>query len=322
MDKILSQQEVNTLLNSPASADQSGNPNHAASAGKLTVYNFSRPERFPKPVLHTLQRIHERFCANGAASFSAYFRTATEMAVLSVEQTTYGDFLKSLNDPTCVSTLAMRPLQGTAILELAADIAFPLIDRLLGGAGGPGDSSRKITEIERNVIRGVITLITTDLAEAWKPTIDVSFNAVSTETNPEVLQAGFPNEALLVFIVEIKMGETRGTLRLGLPFSSLEPILDIFDKGAAVEAKEEDTNDRYKVLRRVLRAPVMLSCELTPTMVAVSDLLNLSSGDIVVLDSKLGDRVQLLVEGRPSFSVSLMEIEGHKSACVIDRITG
>jgi flagellar motor switch protein FliM len=167
----------------------------------------------------------------------------------------------------------------------------------------------------------VINLVTTDLTEAWKPTIDVSFNAVSTETNPEVLQAGFPNEALLVFAVEIKLGDTRGTLRIGLPFSTLEPILDTFDKGSAVETKEEDTNDRPKVLRRVLRAPVAVTCELSPTMVAVSDLLNLAGGDIIVLDSKLGDSVQLLVEGKPSYSVSLMDMDGHKSAGVIDRIT-
>jgi flagellar motor switch protein FliM len=129
MDKILSQQEVNTLLNSPAGAEQNGDSSHAGTAvGKLTVYNFRRPERFPKPVLTSLQRIHDRFCTNAAASFSGYFRTATEMTVVSAEQSTYGDFLKSLADPTCVSTLAMRPLQGTAILELTADIAFPLID--------------------------------------------------------------------------------------------------------------------------------------------------------------------------------------------------
>ena len=126
---------------------------------------------------------------------------------------------------------------------------------------------------------------------------------------------------LVVFTFEIKLGEPRGALRVGLPFSTLEPILDIFDKGNAVETKEEDTNDRHRVLRRVLRAPVTLSCDLTPTMVAVSDLLNLADGDIMVLESKLGDNLQLLVEGKPSFSVSLMEMEGHKSVGVIDRIT-
>ena len=97
MDKILSQQEVNTLLNSPAGAEQNGDSSHSgAIVGKLTVYNFRRPERFPKPVLSALQRIHDRFCTNAAASFSGYFRTATEMTVVSAEQSTYGDFLKSL----------------------------------------------------------------------------------------------------------------------------------------------------------------------------------------------------------------------------------
>jgi flagellar motor switch protein FliM len=323
MDKILSQQEMNTLLNSPEGADQTGDANAAGTTPKLTVYNFRRPDRFPKPVLHALQRIHDRFCSNGAASFSAYFRTSTEMTVLSAEQSTVSDFLKSLTESTCLNTIAMRPLQGTAILEVGPDIAFPLIDRLLGGIGGPADSSRKITDIEKNVIRGVINLITTDLTEAWRPTFDLSFNVLATETNPELLQPSSPNEVVLVFAIEVKMGETRGTLHLCLPFSALEPVLDIFEKGNPVEVREEVPvpDHRRKVLRCVLKAPVTVACELHPTMVAVSDLLNLANGDVMTLDNAISDTVQLLVEGKPSFSASLMEIEGRKSAGVIGRIT-
>jgi flagellar motor switch protein FliM len=257
-----------------------------------------------------------------AASLSAYFRTTTVMTVLSAEQTTFADFLKSLTEPTCINTMTMRPLQGAAILELGSEIAFPLIDRLLGGVGAPSDPARRITDIEKNVIRGVINLITADLNEAWRPTIDVSFNVVSTETNPELIQVSSPNDVLLVFTLEMKLGETRGNLRLGIPHSALEPVLDIFEKGCVAEPKQEDTTSRRKVLRCVLRAPVGVSCELPPTMVAVSDLLDLAAGDVIALDSRLEDSVQLLVEGKPSFVASLIEIEGHKSAGVIGRITG
>jgi flagellar motor switch protein FliM len=321
MDKILSQQEMDTLLNSPAAADHAGDAG-TVPAGKLTVYNFRRPDRFPKSVLQSLQRIQDRFCMNAASALSAYFRTPTTMTVQSTEQTTFGDFFKSLTEPTCINTMAMRPLAGTAILELGPDIAFAFIDRLLGGVGGPLDSNRKITDIEINVIRGVIHLITADLTEAWRPTIDVGFNVVSIETNPELVQVAPPNEVLLVFVLEMKIGETRGNLQLGIPYSALEPILDVFEKGSVAETKQEDTSSRRKVLRSVLRAPVTVSCELAPTVVAVSDLLNLANGDTIMLDSRLDDSVQLLVERKPSFYASLMDIEGHKSAGVIGRITG
>src|SRR5678815_5162104 len=98
MDKILSQQEMDTLLNSPAASEQAGDGG-GATVGKLTVYNFRRPDRFPKNVLQSLHRIQDRFCTGAAASLSAYFRTPTELAALSTEQTTLGDFLKSLTEP-------------------------------------------------------------------------------------------------------------------------------------------------------------------------------------------------------------------------------
>jgi flagellar motor switch protein FliM len=319
MEKILSQEEMNALLSAKSAAEGGG---AKADHGRVTVYNFRRPDRFPKPALHSLHRIHDRFCAGASASLSAYFRTLTEMRVVSMEQVTFGELLKMLPDPTCLSTIGMRPLQGTAILEIGLDVAFPLIDRLLGGAGSPADSSRKMTEIEKNIIHGVMTLITGDLREAWKTTIDVGFQTLSTETQVEFLQLLQPDEVVLVFAIETKIGETRAMAHICLPFSALEPILDVFEKGNAVETKEEIRADRNRVLRRVLQAPVTVSCELTPTMVAVNDLLNLADGDVITLDNKISDNVRLLVEGKPSFSASLAEIEGHKGAGVTRRIPG
>src|SRR5262249_39060736 len=137
MDRKLSKDEMDALLNTPESGGNS--TSHGATetdSAKVSVYNFRRPDRFSKAALQSLQVLHDRFCTSAAASFSAHFRTLAEMSVVSMEQANFAEFLGSLPDPSCLSALSMRPLSGMAVLEIGPDLAFSLIDRLLGGTGG------------------------------------------------------------------------------------------------------------------------------------------------------------------------------------------
>jgi len=325
MDRKLSKDEMDALLNTPEGSGNSSTSNSGATAtegAKVSVYNFRRPDRFSKAALQSLQVLHERFCTSAAASFSAHFRTLAEMSVVSMEQANFGEFLGSLPDPSCLNALSMRPLSGMAVLEIEPDLAFSLIDRLLGGTGGAAtDSARKITDIEKNVIRSVINRITADLDEAWKPVAEINFHVHSSEARPQLLQVAPPNEVVLVVTLELRMAETRGTMHLCLPFSALQPILGAFEQSSSVE-RREDNSDLVRVLRAVLRVPVTISCELPPTLVTINDLLNITTGDVLKLDSSVEDRVRVIVEGTSAFEASLMDINGRKSAGVVNRIAG
>ena len=75
-------------------------------------YNFRRPDRVSKDQIRSLHFLHDRFARNVSTSLSAYLRVVTEVAILSVEQFTYSEFLMSLSDPTAFYAVSMRPLEG------------------------------------------------------------------------------------------------------------------------------------------------------------------------------------------------------------------
>ena len=323
MEKKVSQDEMNALLNS---TDDPGRASAANKAGaetmgrKLTVYDFRRPDRVPKRVLQSLQLLHDHFCTNASASLSVYLRALTEISIVSVDQTNFSEFIHSLADPTCLTAISMRPLNGVAVLEMSLDLAFPLIDRLLGGAGHAPDSSRKMTEIEKNVIQGVHKVILPGLAEAWKPLAEVNFHVHSSETRPPMLQVIPPNDVVVVFAFEMKVGETRGQLHLCIPYSALEPISGKFDQEDAVQRETDNGADLKKVIRVLLRIPLEVTSQLPGTMITVRDLLSITKGDIIKLDPRVEDCVNLHVVGIPAFQASALDIDGHKGAGVIRRI--
>ena len=147
---VLSQTEVESLLNAMASGGQQAAVAAAASEAavdppasgafaisrpreKITPYDFKRPERVGKEQMRALQTLHEGFGRNFGAALSALLRSIVEVKLTSVDQLTYSEFVFSLENPTCFNLLKAEPLEGNLILDINPSILYPIIDRLLGG---------------------------------------------------------------------------------------------------------------------------------------------------------------------------------------------
>src|SRR5438132_1497140 len=87
----------------------------------------------------------------------------------------------------CVfAAISAKPLDGLAALELGPNLAFSLIDRLLGGAGKPISTPRPMTEIEQKVIAGVLKILVDNLRESWRPVYAIEFAVATVETHPHM----------------------------------------------------------------------------------------------------------------------------------------
>jgi flagellar motor switch protein FliM len=343
MNKILSQAELDALLqsvstppldpnqvpslenqtisenheNSSAMPMQQSKPASSAPAKKIIAYDFRRPDRVPKTLLHSLQLLHDKFCTNISSSLSAYLRTVTEVSLRSVEQTTYTEFVGSLCDPTCMNAISIRPLSGAAVLEVNLDLVFPLIDRLLGGPGHAPTVSRNITEIEKNILQGVLQMITTNLSEAWRPVTEVNFNLYSSETRPQLLQIISPNEVVVLFSFDVKLGEAHGVIHFCIPYSSLEPVRGKFEQETEIRPRGNHQEDLKKIINALRSAPVVVSVELPRTMITIRDLLSIKVKDIVCLDSKVGGNILLLVAGKSKYQGQMVTVNDRKTIRVV-----
>lgn len=342
MNKILSQDEVDALLqsvNAPtadpdkSTAQDSGLQSDVAdntatlqaqrkvnSVKRTTVYNFRRPDRVPKTMLRSLQLLHDKFCSNVSSSLSAYLRAVTEVSLLSVEQTSYNAFLLSLSDPTCYNAITIKPLTGMAAFEMNLDLAFPLIDRLLGGSGKVPKLSRNITDIERILIQGVIKVFMSNLNEAWAHVNPIDFTLHASETRPQLLQIASANEVVILTIFEVKIGDVRGNVHLCIPFAALEPIMTNFSQDMSIRRKGDQASDFRSIVNSLYGAIIPVTAELSGTLLSVKDLLNLSNGDVVKLDRKASDRLEVHIGGKPKFESEPLVAEDRKAIRIVGAI--
>ncbi|MGE3276363.1 MAG: flagellar motor switch protein FliM [Vicinamibacterales bacterium] len=321
MGKILSQEEIDALLNSAGQiqAEQAPSPEIPAQAGAIT-YNFRRPDRVSKDQIRSLHFLHDRFARNVATSLSAFLRAVSDVSIVSVEQFAYSEFLMSLPDPTAFYAIHAEPQDILCALEVNPAVAFTMVDRLLGGSGqGASTLHRALTEIEQNVVDSVVKLVLDNLNEAWRAMVEIDFTIQNRETRPQMMSVAAPNEVVVLVVFDVRIGETRGMMNLCIPAALIESSGASFVQGWHRTRKEPTVADRTRLresLRRV-RLPVAARLE---TVMPARELLELRAGDIISLGRPLRDPVNVWVGDTPKMLGRLVRNDERAAVAVLDGV--
>ncbi|ADU66095.1 flagellar motor switch protein FliM [Desulfurispirillum indicum] len=317
MADILSQEEIDQLLSSVSADDE---PEAAVETltvtkKKVSLYDFKRPDRVSKDQMRSIKNLHDKFARNFSSSLSGYLRSITDMNLISVDQMTYGEFLMSLPNPTSFNIISMLPLDGNAVLEVNPSLVFPIIDKLLGGQGEPIDEVREITDIEQNVIGGVLAIALRELAEVWQPIINIRFKIELRETSPHVIQIVSQNEVVILLVFEIKVGDVSGMMNICIPAIVLEPIMQKIDsQDWLIGAKKmHATANVQQITSIVSKSRTNLQAVLGESTMTLREILDLEIGDILTLSTKVRDPMVLQVGDMKKYYGEIGIIDNNKA---------
>ncbi len=304
-EELISQEEMSALLGANTNADA-----NADKRRRVVPYNFRRPDRVSKEQVRSLYLLHDLFSHNLSSSLPIFLRAISEVTLISVEQQAYVEYLYGLPDPTAIFTLSMHPLQGVAVLELNPSVAFPVIDRMLGGPGQPLSEARAVTEIEQRILEGFLKVLTDDLREAWSPLIDLDLQVVGRETRPQLLQIVAPNEVIISIVFHVQIGDARGMMSLCIPAITLEPIIQKFNQAAYSRSREASPTQTRALLDTLSTVQFPVAAEIHGTRAAMDDLIRIALGDVLRLDHRIDDPVAISVGGKTKFRGQLVANNG------------
>ncbi len=142
MADVLSQGEIDALMSALStgemSADQLKQEEHDK---KVRTYDFKRALRFSKDQIRSLSRIHENFARLLTTALSAQLRTFVQISVSTVDQLPYDEFIISIPKMTLLNVFEAQPMEGRLLMEVNPNIAYAMMDRLLGGRGSSVNKS-------------------------------------------------------------------------------------------------------------------------------------------------------------------------------------
>ncbi len=297
MGEVLSQSEIDNLLAALSSGELDADDMNDANDKQVKNYDFKRPTKFSKEHLRTLEIIYEHYGRLLSTSLPVYLRKNVQVSVASSETVIFSEFSNALSNPVILGIVNFQPLGGTILIELAAQLGFAMIDRMLGGAGDPLEKNRDYTEIEMTIIEKMMVVCMQLMREPWKNVIDINPMMERIETNSQFAQIIAPNDMIAIVTLNVKIGEVEGFMNICLPFFTLESVMDKLNTkfwyANMQEQNEEDFEEYIGAL--IKRVDVPVKAVLGKTNITVTDFVNLQVGDIIRLDTEVEQDLNVYV---------------------------
>jgi flagellar motor switch protein FliM len=281
---VLSQQEIDALLSALNSGEIQAS-DIAENKDKVKVYDFRRAMRYSKEQLRSITRIHENFTRLLISHLSTQLRQFVQIEVDLVDQVTYHEFVASIPSRTIINVFDVSPMEGRIAMEINPQVAYAMVDRLLGGQGDALNRNGSLTEIETVLIKKIFSRAFDMYPDAWENIEEISTKWEGIESNPQFLQIASPNDTVIIIALKTTIGETTGRMTLCLPHLTLEPLLPkLSTQQWLYSMAKSDAPQQEKLKQNLDTVDVNIIAELGKATLSVSDILNLQVGDVIGME--------------------------------------
>ncbi len=317
---ILSQEEIDELLHGVASGAVEVEDEYRLRDGVPRVVDLTAHERIVRGRMPTLEMIGNRFARHLRASLFGLIRRAVDVSFQGVRLCKFSEYAHTLHVPTSLNMVHMRPLRGTALFVIDARLVFAIVDNYFGGDGRfhPRIEGRDFTLMENRVIQLTLQRVFADLKEAWSPVMQVEFEYLSSEINPQFANIVSPTEVVVVSAFKLDLDGAGGELHVTLPYSMIEPIRDLLDTGLQSDRAGRDERWVASIREEMGFAPIEVHATLVEATIKLSELLRIEAGDIVPIE--LPQLVTLCAEGVPLFRCRMGVSNGINAVQIVEPV--
>lgn len=265
----------------------------------IKLYDFKKSERFSLENIRQLSLMCEEFCKTSNMQIS--YETKSEGFKFTVNknlQTTYGEFLESLEGNNVVIEYNILPLVKNLTLFIDKASALSIVDLLLGGNGKIENLDREPTNIDLELLRYLFENLLKRIYTPYQyETVEVS----RVYSNKVQYQKLNNKDKIFTSLINVSLeNKVIGDLRFCIPYESIKEVINDFgsDKVKQDENLEEDkvkdisSNEIFEFIQDV---EVDIFAKLGETKISINDLLNLEVGDVILLDQKINDDITISI---------------------------
>lgn len=312
-DQILSQEEIDALLNAMDNGDVEVEEDTEPKAkAEAKPYDLTSQSMMLRDQFDALDEVYDKFVNLLNVGLTSSLQRAIEVKQVSKEIVKFGEFLQAFSNPTGFSLYSMDPLIGSGMLAVEPNLAFSLIDCMFGGIGRPLAKVREFTQIEQRMLGRFYADVLQELEQAWRVAYSVKILQKKTESKPEFVNLVSPGDLVLIFVFSVNGEEFSGNIHVCTPFLMLEPIKD---KLSSRYLREKDRAHAFRAQLAVLLkdTKVNMIAEMGKVVRTIGQILEMETDDIINLNTGPQDSIVVKVQGVPKYLGNAGIMKGNRA---------
>lgn len=315
MAEVLSQSQIDALLNSMRSGEGEEQQEKKQPEKKYRKYDFTTPRKFTKDRIKMLNGIFENYTRVISSRLNAQLRTTCEIEVESIEEQKFFEFNNALTEGDVLAmvdvTIEPREADGTPILAedpvmvyVSTSTALGMMDRMMGSEGDVQHDAPigyAYTDLELQLYEHLMIDIIKLMGSSWENYVPITFEYNRTQVNPTLVQLLNLDETVVLVDLKVNFGGSEGRMSVVLPGNVLMSVFGEVNResmGRKV-ASEDNSEEIFDQLRD---SSLEIVAELGGTQLLLSDIYHLSVGDVLDLGRSKDSPVFLEIGGYQWFT--------------------
>lgn len=323
MNQVLSQNEVDALLSAVSDnrVDSDDGGDDGMKSG-VVQYDLANQDRIIRGRMPTLDIIHDRFIRLFRVTLSNALRKMANLSVNSTGPLKFSEFMNSLPLPSCLNILRLDPLRGAAVMVIESKLLYALVDSFFGGNDVPYTKieGKDFTQIEIKIARRVVLSAIDDYEKAWEPVYPLKVGYSRTEINPQFVAVVPPSDVVIATTFDVELEKVSGTIKVVIPYATLEPIKSKLSVGFQSEQLEVDFIWINRIKEQIMGTSANVLVKLGDADITMHDLLELAPGDIIQLNTDATMPLDILVEGVPKFKGIPGLLKGNRALKIVESL--
>lgn len=320
MAEVLSQQEIDALLNNMKGGSQTSS---GPSEKEVTPFDFRLPNRISKNQIRTIRNIHENFAEALSSYLLSKLQAIVNINVISVDQIYYSEYVLSVGNPSCLYLLDVKGTDIKGILEIGTELTLAIVDRLLGGSGVGMKQSKQITPIEQKVLSVVIEKIMAELKKAWQTVDDLEFLIDRFESDIDFAQITSQSESVLIVSFEVYIGDQSFLMNLCYATFAFDTILSKLSAQKLSSIRPTKYNGKtakYVITEHLEKSYLNVNVEFGRAIITFRDMINLKIGDVIKMNTQVGQELKMTINGKHLFHGLPGNVNGHKALKITRKV--
>ena len=286
----LSNEKIHQLLIAVGSG-----PMEDTTGIKATEYNWNQPHYFDRKQLNRLDEFTKKVARAMTVKFVDFCHTEFDVTVVSTMQ----HFAAELIDQAMESgqddyylAFGTDPDHPCGLISIPIQTAFIWATQLLGDPESEEDSGRDLSQLEESLLLDLLSA----LIEAFSQKIWVFQPAKNIVRRLFPLELKGTEELCKIIFDVRKTDHEKG---------SEAYILILCSKLETAVGKAEQTVGEFSaddiskaILGHMQQMPVCITAQLASTVLTLEEIMSLEVGDILLLDKKVNEPIELITSGR------------------------
>jgi flagellar motor switch protein FliM len=290
----LSQAKVSQLLAAVGSAHAQDEP-----AVQAVEYNWRDPHSFNEDQLNQLAAVMSQVAARIAETFARFYSSEFHVSPTSITQHFADDLHNHVDlDHGYCLTFAPDKGQPCGFVTMAAEAALTWVTRLLGDSESDGEPQRALSSLEESLLSDLMAAVLDGFLMSLRPHHNLKPGPQPCLGQPGIQFDLIEEICRIVFQVTRADAEEASDITFLLPCDRLATLVG---KTATPVSRPSPQELAQTLMDHLQQMPVTLTVKLASTAARFREILELSAGDILLLNKSVDESVELILDGRTAF---------------------